>query len=168
MKLLSETESRAGCAARLHAMGMKSRITRLVMLPSGGALIYRQQSIGIVNEANLIGGENVGGATNDAPASVAASDDDDDGGDGDSDPDRRKPRTRTRNAKQQTAPLACNGLPSDGYVRLPQVLAVFPVSKSSWWAGCKSGRYPIPVKLGPRTTAWRVSDIRALIEHPAI
>jgi predicted DNA-binding transcriptional regulator AlpA len=37
------------------------------------------------------------------------------------------------------------------------------VSKSSWWAGCKSGRYPSAVKLGPRTTAWRVSEIRALI-----
>lgn len=32
-------------------------------------------------------------------------------------------------------------LPDEGYVRLPQVLAVIPVSKSTWWAGCKSGRY---------------------------
>jgi predicted DNA-binding transcriptional regulator AlpA len=54
-------------------------------------------------------------------------------------------------------------LPNEGYVRLPQVLAAIPVSKSSWWAGCKSGRYPAPIKLGPKTTAWRVSDIRALI-----
>ena len=51
----------------------------------------------------------------------------------------------------------------EGYVRLPQVLAAIPISKSSWWAGCKSGRYPAPVKLGPRTTVWKVSDIRALI-----
>jgi predicted DNA-binding transcriptional regulator AlpA len=54
-------------------------------------------------------------------------------------------------------------LPLEGYARLPQVLATYPVSKSTWWAGVKSGRYPKPVKLGPRTTAWRVSDIRALI-----
>jgi len=54
-------------------------------------------------------------------------------------------------------------LPAEGYARLPQVLAVIPVSKSTWWNGCKSGKYPQPVKLGPRTTAWRVSDIRALI-----
>ena len=33
---------------------------------------------------------------------------------------------------------------------LPQVLALIPVSRSAWWAGCKSGRYPKPVKLGPR------------------
>lgn len=49
-------------------------------------------------------------------------------------------------------------------LRLPQVLALIPVSRSTWWAGCKSGRYPKPVKLGPRTTAWRASDIAALLE----
>ena len=49
-------------------------------------------------------------------------------------------------------------------LRLPQVLALIPVSRSAWWAGCKSGRYPKPVKLGPRTTAWRASDIIALLE----
>lgn len=54
-------------------------------------------------------------------------------------------------------------LPAEGYVRLPQVLAVIPVCKSTWWNGCKSGKYPKPVKLGPRTTAWRVEDIRAMI-----
>ena len=64
-------------------------------------------------------------------------------------------------------------LPETGYLRLPQIIgnpkadppipAVIPVSKSSWWAGVKSGRYPQPVKLGPRTTAWPVESIRALI-----
>jgi predicted DNA-binding transcriptional regulator AlpA len=49
-------------------------------------------------------------------------------------------------------------------LRLPQVLALVPVSGSAWWAGCKSGRFPKPVKLGPRTTAWRASDIAALLE----
>lgn len=51
---------------------------------------------------------------------------------------------------------------SNALLRLPQVLALIPVSRSAWWAGCKSGRYPNPVKLGPRTTAWRASDIAAL------
>ena len=59
-----------------------------------------------------------------------------------------------------------NLLPEYGFLRLPQVLAVFPVSKSTWWAGVKSGRYPQPARtLGKRITAWRVDDIRALIEH---
>lgn len=51
-----------------------------------------------------------------------------------------------------------------GFLRLPQVLSVYPVSRSAWWAGIKAGKYPSPVKLGPRTTAWRVDDIRVLIE----
>jgi len=55
-------------------------------------------------------------------------------------------------------------LPETGFVRLPDVLRVFPISRSAWWAGVKAGRYPSPVKLGPRTTAWRASDIAELIE----
>jgi prophage regulatory protein len=54
-----------------------------------------------------------------------------------------------------------------GYLRLPQVLHLYPVSRSTWWAGVKSGRFPAPVKLTPRTSAWRVRDIRALIEQAA-
>jgi len=55
-------------------------------------------------------------------------------------------------------------LPETGFVRLPTVLSVYPVSKSTWWNGVREKRFPAPVKLGPRTTAWRVSDIRRLIE----
>lgn len=68
------------------------------------------------------------------------------------------------NKVQQQSPAS---LPSEGYVRLPQVLAAFPVSRSTWLAGVKAGRFPKPVKLGPRTTAWRVADIRALLEQEA-
>ncbi|HPR53298.1 MAG TPA: AlpA family phage regulatory protein [Deltaproteobacteria bacterium] len=57
-------------------------------------------------------------------------------------------------------------LPDTGYIRLYQVLAVYPVSKSTWWAGIKKGRFPAGVKLSERTTAWRVEDIRKLIESP--
>lgn len=67
-------------------------------------------------------------------------------------------------------------LPETGYVRLSQIIGnpkadppitpIIPVSKSTWWAGVKSGRFPKPVKtLGPRIAAWRVEDIRALIER---
>lgn len=54
-------------------------------------------------------------------------------------------------------------LPETGFVRLPLILSVFPVSRSAFWAGVKAGKYPKPVKLSERTTAWRVEDIRALI-----
>ena len=60
--------------------------------------------------------------------------------------------------------MQTSNLPATGFVRLPQILAVFPVSKSSWWAGVKSGKYPQSVKLGCRTTAWRVEDILALLD----
>ena len=56
-------------------------------------------------------------------------------------------------------------LPQEGFVRLPTILAIFPVSKSGWWAGVKSGRYPQGVHLGPRLTAWQVEDIRNLIAN---
>jgi len=49
-------------------------------------------------------------------------------------------------------------------LRLPQVLRLVPVSKSTWWNGVKKGRFPKPVKLGERTTCWRARDILALIE----
>lgn len=50
------------------------------------------------------------------------------------------------------------------FIRLPDVLKLIPVSRSSWWAGVKSGKYPKSVKLGLRTTAWRSSEIESLIQ----
>lgn len=44
-------------------------------------------------------------------------------------------------------------------IRLDQLLEIIPISRSAWWKGVKSGRFPKPVKLGPRTTAWRKSEI---------
>lgn len=61
-------------------------------------------------------------------------------------------------------------LPETGFVRLKEILAPrgpIPVCKSTWWAGVKSGRYPKPVKLGPRITAWRVENIMTLINRGA-
>lgn len=66
-------------------------------------------------------------------------------------------------------------LPETGYLRLSQILGnpkadppippIIPVSKSTWWAGVKSGLYPRPVKLGPKITVWRVEAIRELISR---
>lgn len=53
-----------------------------------------------------------------------------------------------------------------GFVRLPSILAPdgpMPVSRSTWWAGVREGRFPQPVKLGPRITAWKREDINALV-----
>ena len=59
--------------------------------------------------------------------------------------------------KQHQAPIPVHGL-----LCLPQVLSIIPISKSAWWEGCRTGRYPKPVKLGPRTTVWRAEEIAAL------
>jgi prophage regulatory protein len=59
--------------------------------------------------------------------------------------------------------------PETGFIRLKNIIAPYrpiPVSKSTWWAGVKSKRFPQPIKLGPKITAWRVEEIRALIEKP--
>lgn len=64
-------------------------------------------------------------------------------------------------------------LPQAGYLRLPQIVgdkkrnipAIFPVSRSTWFAGVKSGKYPQSVKLSERCVAWRVEDIQALINQ---
>ena len=55
-------------------------------------------------------------------------------------------------------------LPATGFVRLPVVLSLIPISKSSFYDGIKKGIYPRPVKLSARTSAWRVEDILSLIE----
>jgi len=54
-------------------------------------------------------------------------------------------------------------IPEIGFMLLPSVLAVFPVGRTTWHNGIKSGKYPQPVKLGPRKVAWKAEDIRALI-----
>ena len=64
-------------------------------------------------------------------------------------------------------------IPEKGFLRLTQIIGnkrtgeppIIPVSRSTWWAGVRSGRYPKPSRaLGERITAWHVDDIRALIE----
>jgi predicted DNA-binding transcriptional regulator AlpA len=59
-------------------------------------------------------------------------------------------------------------LPNTGFLRLRSIIGpngLIPVGRSTWWAGVKSGRFPKPVKLGARITAWRVEDIRSFIEN---
>ena len=56
-------------------------------------------------------------------------------------------------------------LPETGFLRLSEVLKFYPVGKSTFWQGVKDGKFPKPVKLSPRCTAWRAEDIRALINE---
>jgi prophage regulatory protein len=67
-------------------------------------------------------------------------------------------------------------LPQTGFVKIHHIvgdakrgiIGIYPVSRSSWYEGIKSGKYPSPVHLGGgRSVAWKVEDIRALLESQA-
>lgn len=116
-----------------------------------------------------------GGASASAPEAPAASDDDD-SGDGDGEDDCRPPQRKhpspgpephhsgiarppaRRNAGATPAPD-----PEIALWRLPTVLQHVPISRSGWWAGVKTGKFPQPVRLSSRCVAWRAADIRALV-----
>lgn len=67
-------------------------------------------------------------------------------------------------------------LPETGFLRLSQIIpdrkrgtpGFIPVGATAWWLGVKAGKYPKPLKLGPKTTVWRVEDIRALISKGGV
>jgi prophage regulatory protein len=65
-----------------------------------------------------------------------------------------KPRTITEKHNTPAAP------PPDPnrLIRLPEVLQILPVKKSTWWLWCKQGKAPAPVRLG-RCTAWKYADV---------
>lgn len=50
-------------------------------------------------------------------------------------------------------------------LRLAQVLKIIPIGRTTWLDGVRDGRFPAPVRLGPRTIAWRAADILAIAER---
>jgi len=56
--------------------------------------------------------------------------------------------------------------PRERLLRLREVLSLIPVSRSSWYAGQKAGRYPAGHKIGPRTRVYKESDILAIMDNP--
>ena len=42
---------------------------------------------------------------------------------------------------------------------------ILPISRSSWYKGISEGRYPKPIRLGPRISVWKESDIQKLINE---
>jgi predicted DNA-binding transcriptional regulator AlpA len=61
--------------------------------------------------------------------------------------------------------MSNNLLPETGFIRVSEIIKLIPIGKSTWWAGVKAGRFPQSVKLGKRTTAWRVEEIHNLIAN---
>lgn len=52
-----------------------------------------------------------------------------------------------------------------GFIRKKQIVPdIFPVSSATFWRAVKAGKFPSPVKLSERITAWRVDDVREWME----
>ena len=49
----------------------------------------------------------------------------------------------------------------------PPIQPILPISKSSWWDGVKTGRFPKAIKIGANTTVWREDEIRSLVDELA-
>jgi len=77
------------------------------------------------------------------------------------------------NQKLETSVLrpAIHQLPLTGFLRIWHIVgdkktntpALIPIGRTTFLNGVKTGKYPKPVKLSERTTAWRVEDVRRLI-----
>jgi prophage regulatory protein len=72
-----------------------------------------------------------------------------------------------RASKEKKQPSNTINFDLPGYSRLPTILAVYPVCAATWWNLVRDGKAPRPVKLGPRTTAWKNSDIKAFLGDAA-
>lgn len=67
------------------------------------------------------------------------------------------------------APDPTPPFPNEGYVRLRSILAPrgpVPVSKSTLWEWVSIGKFPRPVKLSPKITAWKAADVQAFLANP--
>ncbi|MBW2187323.1 MAG: AlpA family phage regulatory protein [Deltaproteobacteria bacterium] len=49
-------------------------------------------------------------------------------------------------------------------LRIKQVLEIIPLGKSTVWKMVAEGKFPQPIKLSERCTAWRESDVVAWMD----
>lgn len=67
-----------------------------------------------------------------------------------------KPQTPTEKLQKLRAEM-----PQAGYIRQAGLLSILPFSPATLWRWVQVGKFPKPVKLGPRVTAWRIDDVGA-------
>jgi predicted DNA-binding transcriptional regulator AlpA len=171
------------CMGRMKSLEYLDQVAAIV---SGRSLIRRAIAEHLAHGGNSISNGMMSGTICDGDAdcsdatgadSAPAAADDDDGGDPDPEPARRQPSnthpqaiapTPARASERGTATATAGKSspridPESELWRLPAVLAHVPISRSSWFAGVRSGRYPKPVRLSERRVAWRASDIRSFV-----
>lgn len=50
------------------------------------------------------------------------------------------------------------------YLKLKDVLEIFPVSRSSWNRGVRLGKFPKPIKFGERIRLWEKDEFYAFLK----
>lgn len=78
--------------------------------------------------------------------------------------ERNNQASRVKRTSRSRATNQFIDLEQAGFLRIGDVLSVFPVSRASWYAGIKAGKYPKSEPLGPRARGWRKSDVKNLID----
>ena len=76
-----------------------------------------------------------------------------------------KPR-KTGEPVTNSHPEEASAFTANELIRLDEVLERL-ISKSTWWDGVRTGKYPTPVKLGDRITCWRLEDVLELVDKGA-
>ena len=61
--------------------------------------------------------------------------------------------------------MARNDLTPDSYLRERELLRHVPFAHSTLWREVQAGRFPRPIKLTTRATAWRWGDVLAWLEE---
>ena len=56
-------------------------------------------------------------------------------------------------------------LREEKFLRLPQILQLIPIGKSTLWEKVKKGEFPKQIKLGPKISVWKASDVQAYINN---
>lgn len=167
-KALQALESVAGIVSRRHALDVLAG----ALVERGGCGISSGMMTGTICDGDADCSDATGADS--APAAAA---DDDDGGDPDPEPARRRPsnthpqaiaplpaRAQLRDIATATAGNPPQRIdPESELWKLSAVLAHVPISRGSWLAGVKAGRYPKPVRLSERRVFWRASDIRSFV-----
>lgn len=55
-------------------------------------------------------------------------------------------------------------LPDSSMLSLDEVLTLLRISRSSWYGGLKTGKFPKAVYIGPNSPRWRCGTIRSVAE----
>lgn len=71
------------------------------------------------------------------------------------------------NYLDQSSSSSNQSLPQKRFLRLPEVLAIFGIKKTTLYAGIKAGIYPKPVNIGAggRAVGWWCEEIDQTIQN---